>query len=150
MFFILIIYSFDIFVLTFSRDHVTPPTPTPLKNSAVLGKLCDPIFFIGGARAPCAPLWIPRLMFSTWYCFWSWSESCKKMVNNPQHVLHSMVPEIKNNNRYELRNNNKSYMVDLIIKSELQNAFIHRNFCHDKNANARTSHCMQKGGLEAG
>ena len=25
----------------------------------------------------------------------------KKMVNNPQHVLHSMVPEIKNNIRYE-------------------------------------------------
>ena len=32
----------------------------------------------------------------------------KKMVNNHQHVLHSMVPEIKSNNRlarYELRNN---------------------------------------------
>ena len=56
----------------------------------------------------------------------------QKMVNNPQHVLHSMVPEIKSNNRYELRNNNKSYKVDLIINSKLRNSFIHRNFCHDK------------------
>ena len=56
----------------------------------------------------------------------------KKMVNNPQHVLHSMVPEIKSNNRYELRNNNKSYKVDLIINSKLRNSFIYRNFCHDK------------------
>ena len=57
----------------------------------------------------------------------------KKMVNNPQHVLHTMVPEIKSNNRYELRNNNKSYKVDLIINSRLRNSFIYRNFCQDKH-----------------
>ena len=60
------------------------------------------------------------------------SNLVKKMVNNPQHVLHSMVPEIKSNNRYELRNNNKSYKVDLIIYSKLRNSFIYRNFGHDK------------------
>ena len=56
IFFILIIYSFDIFVLTFSRDHATPPNPpTPLKNSSVLGKLCDPIFSKGGGHVPPVP-----------------------------------------------------------------------------------------------
>ena len=53
-------------------------------------------------------------------------------MDNPQYVLHSMVPEIKSNNRYELRINNKSYKVDLIINSKLRNSFIYRNFYHDK------------------
>ena len=56
----------------------------------------------------------------------------RKIFNNPQHVLHSLVPEIKSNSRYGLRNNNKSYKVDLIINSKLRNSFIYRNFCHDK------------------
>ena len=43
-----------------------------------------------------------------------------------------MVPEMKSNNRYELRNNNKSYKVDFIINIKLRNSFICRNFCHDE------------------
>ena len=42
------------------------------------------------------------------------------------HCLRSLVPKLKTNDRYQLRNNN------------------------NKNANARTSHCMEKGGLGAG
>ena len=38
IFFILIIYSFDIFVLTFFRDHVTP-TPHPSKKLIGSGQI---------------------------------------------------------------------------------------------------------------
>ena len=67
MFFILIIYSFDIFVLTFSRNHVTPPPPpppTPSKKLIGSGQIVWPHFFHwgGGGTCPLCPPLDPRLV----------------------------------------------------------------------------------------
>ena len=55
-----------------------------------------------------------------------------KMVTNHTHVLHCMVPEIKINDRYELRNNNKAYKADIVKNNKLRYSFSQRNFSRDQ------------------
>ena len=52
----------------------------------------------------------------------------RKIVTNPKHVLYRSVPEIKCNERYELRNNNRSYNVVMAKNNKFRNSFIQRNF----------------------
>ena len=52
----------------------------------------------------------------------------RKIVTNPKHVLYRSVPEVKCNERYELRNNNRSYNVVMAKNNKFRNSFIQRNF----------------------
>ena len=52
----------------------------------------------------------------------------RKIVTNTKHVLYRTVPEVKCNERYELRNNNRSYNVVMAKNSKFRNSFIQRNF----------------------
>ena len=56
------------------------------------------------------------------------SNLAHKMVANHKLVFQCMVPEIKNNDRYERLNNKKAYNVDIIKNNKLRYSFIHRNF----------------------
>ena len=52
----------------------------------------------------------------------------RKIVTNTKHVLYRTVPEVKCNERYELRNNNRSYNVVMAKNNKFRNSFIQRNF----------------------
>ena len=52
----------------------------------------------------------------------------RKIVTNTKHVLYRTVPEVKCNERYELRNNNRSYIVVMAKNNKFRNSFIQRNF----------------------
>ena len=51
-----------------------------------------------------------------------------KIIKDTSHCLHPLVPELKTNNRYELRNNNNSYLRSLIKNDQYIHSFIPRNF----------------------
>ena len=52
----------------------------------------------------------------------------RKIGTNTKHVLYRTVPKVKCNERYELRNNNRSYNVSMAKNNKFRNSFIQRNF----------------------
>ena len=52
-----------------------------------------------------------------------------KRILSKEHCLHHLLPEIRKNNRYELRNNDKTYDFPLIKNEKYKNSFIPCNFC---------------------
>ena len=55
----------------------------------------------------------------------------RKIVTNTKHVLYRTVPEVKCNERYELRNNNRSYNVVMAKNNKFRNSLFKETLIND-------------------